>query len=132
MTLTIEAMARFCKEKGFVYQSGELYGGLAGFWDFGHLGVALKNNVKNAWWKSFVLNREDVVGVDGSIITHKKVWEASGHVSCFADLLLTCKGCKQKYRADQFLEEKLNKSFDGIKAAEVNALIHKHKLTCSC
>ena len=125
-------MARFCKEKGFVYADSELYGGLAGFWDFGPLGVELKNNLKAAWWKRFVKNREDVLGMDGSIITHKKIWESSGHVSCFADLMIHCKECKNKFRADHFLEDKLGGSYDGIKAEEVNALIKENKLSCDC
>lgn len=132
MGLSIEDISRFCKEKGFVYQNSELYGGLAGFWDFGPLGVELKNNIKRAWWKQFVQQREDVYGIDGSIITHKQIWESSGHVACFADLLITCKKCKQKYRADQFLEEKLKKPFEGIKAEQVNELLKEHKLMCNC
>ena len=132
MALSIEDMTRFCKEKGFVFPNSELYGGLAGFWDFGPLGVELKNNLKRDWWKTFVQRRQDVVGMDGSTISHPKVWEASGHVACFADLLIQCTGCKQKIRADTFLEDQLKKSFDGIKADEVNKLIKKHKLKCSC
>ena len=88
MTLSIEDMAAFCKRKGFVYPTAEIYGGLAGFWDFGPLGVELKNNIKRHWWKNFVQNRSDVVGIDGSIITNKKVWEVSGHTASFVDLML--------------------------------------------
>jgi glycyl-tRNA synthetase len=86
--LTIEDMAVFCKRKGFVYPTSEIYGGISGFWDFGHLGVELKNNIKKAWWKFHVQNREDIIGIDGSIITHPKVWEASGHVASFEDIML--------------------------------------------
>ena len=78
--LTIEEMAVFCKRKGFVYPSSEIYGGIAGFYDFGHLGVELKNNIKREWWKKFVRERDDVVGIDGSIIAHPMVWKASGHI----------------------------------------------------
>jgi len=92
----------FCKKKGFVYQSGEIYGGLAGFWDFGHLGVELKNNLKKEWWKFHVHSREDVVGIDGSIITNPKVWEASGHVDNFVDVAVVCKKCKNKTKVDKF------------------------------
>ncbi len=84
--ISIEELAKFCKEKGFVYSSGEIYGGLSGFWDFGHLGVELKNNIKKEWWNYHVRQRDDVVGIDGSIITHPKVWKASGHVESFIDV----------------------------------------------
>src|SRR5210317_567958 len=76
--MNVEEMAAFCKRKGFVFQAAEIYGGLAGFFDFGPLGVELKNNVKNLYWKKFVHKREDIVGQDGSIITNPKVWKASG------------------------------------------------------
>ncbi len=128
MTLSIEEMAAFCKRKGFVYPTAEIYGGLAGFWDFGPLGVELKNNIKRTWWKTFVHNRTDVFGIDGAIITNKKVWEASGHTTCFADLMLTTKKSKFKCRADQFLADKLGINTEGITAAEVNKLIKEHKL----
>ncbi len=128
--VSIEEMARFCKEKGFVYQHGEIYGGLAGFWDLGPLGIELKNNVKQSWWKRFVQEREDVVGIEGALVNHPKIWEASGHVSCFADLVLTCTKCKAKMRADHFIEDTLKITTDGMKADEINALIEKHKLCC--
>ena len=97
-------MTVFCKRKGFVYPNSEIYGGFSGFWDFGHLGVDLKNNIKNEWWKFHVQDRDDVVGIDGSIITHAKVWEASGHVSEFSDYLVKC--CKgHEFKADQVIEE---------------------------
>ncbi|MFA6888439.1 MAG: glycine--tRNA ligase [Candidatus Woesearchaeota archaeon] len=129
MTLSIEDMATFCKRKGFVYPTAEIYGGLAGFWDFGPLGVELKNNIKQQWWKHFIHNRTDVFGIDGSIITNKKVWEASGHTSCFADLMLTSKKSKIKYRADQYLAEKLSINTEGITCDDVNKLVKEHKLT---
>ena len=99
--ISIEDMTVFCKKKGFVYQSGEIYGGLAGFWDFGPLGVELKNNLKKAWWQFHVCQREDVVGIDGSIITHPRVWEASGHVDSFSDLFVVCKKCKKPNKIDK-------------------------------
>tara|TARA_Y100000310_G_scaffold281722_1_gene302371 strand:+ start:7239 stop:8762 length:1524 start_codon:yes stop_codon:yes gene_type:complete len=127
---TIEDMAVFCKRKGFVYPNSEIYGGLAGFWDFGHLGVELKNNIKTQWWKYHVQSREDIVGIDGSIITHPKVWEASGHVESFEDIMLTCSKCREKIRADHFIEEKLKVNVEGHKAEEINVLIKKNKLKC--
>ena len=99
--ISIKDMAMFCKKKGFVYPSAEIYNGLAGFWDFGHLGVELKNNIKNEWWKFFVQERDDVVGIDGSIITNPKVWEASGHVNSFVDVAVVCKKCGNKNKLDK-------------------------------
>jgi glycyl-tRNA synthetase len=99
--ISVEDMATFCKRKGFVYQSGEIYGGLAGFWDFGHLGVEMKNNLKQNWWNFFVRQREDIVGIDGSIITNPKVWQASGHEANFSDVLVVCKRCKKVDKVDK-------------------------------
>ncbi len=127
--LTIEDMAVFCKRKGFVYSNSEIYGGMSGFFDYGPLGVELKNNIKAEWWKAHVHQRTDVAGIDGSIITNPKVWEASGHVANFSDLMLTTKKSKTKIRADQFIEEKLKIPADGMTADEINKLIKKNKLT---
>jgi glycyl-tRNA synthetase len=98
--LTIEDLNVFCKKKGFVYASGEIYGGLGGFWDFGPLGVELKNNLKKEWWK-FHVYRDDMTGIDGSIITNPKVWEASEHVKSFVDVAVVCKKCKNKTKVDK-------------------------------
>ncbi len=99
--ISVEEMAVFCKKKGFIYQSGEIYGGFAGFWDFGHLGVELNNNLKSEWWKFHVSQRKDVVGIDGSIITHPQVWKASGHVDSFNDVFVVCKKCKKPGKVDR-------------------------------
>ena len=128
--LNVEGLAGFCKKKGFVYQDSEIYGSLAGFWDFGPLGVELKNNIKQHWWKTFVHQRDDVVGIDGSIITHKKIWEASGHVSSFTDVMLECEKCKNRFRADFLIEDKLNISTDGMSVEEINKTIQKEKIDC--
>jgi glycyl-tRNA synthetase len=99
--ISIEDMAIFCKRKGFAYKSGDIYGGLAGFWDFGHLGVELKNNLKKEWWNFHVRQREDIVGIDGSIITNPKVWKASGHEDTFSDIFVVCKKCKKPNKIDK-------------------------------
>ncbi len=99
--ISIEDLAVFSKRKGFVYPSGEIYGSFSGFWDFGPLGVELKNNLKREWWKFHVHAREDIVGIDGSIITNPKIWEASGHVSNFVDVAVVCKKCKNKTKIDK-------------------------------
>jgi len=99
--ISVEDMAIFCKRKGFVYQSGDIYGGFAGFWDFGHLGVELKNNIKKEWWKFHVWQRRDIKGIDGSIITHPLVWKASGHIDSFSDIFVVCKKCKKPEKIDR-------------------------------
>src|SRR5687767_5710302 len=89
------------KQRGFVFQSSEIYGGLKSCYDYGPLGIELKRNVMNEWWRSMVHEREDVVGLDASIIMHPRVWEASGHLVSFADPLVDCKNCKERFRADK-------------------------------
>jgi len=97
----MEKIVSFCKSKGFIYQSGELYGGLNGCWDYGPLGAELKRNLKDYWWRKNVQERDDIVGMDGSILTHQAVLTASGHVGGFSDPMVDCKVCKKRYRADQ-------------------------------
>lgn len=104
--LTIEDIATFCKRKGFVFKSSEIYGGYAGFWDFGPLGIELFNNIKNNWWKFFA-NRENMAGLDASIISHPKTWEASGHISSFKDIAVICKKCKKARKIDASEEGKV-------------------------
>ncbi|MBI5424371.1 MAG: glycine--tRNA ligase [Opitutae bacterium] len=97
----MEALVSLAKRRGFIYQSSEIYGGLNGFFDYGPLGVELKRNIRECWWRDMVHRRDDVVGIETSIIMHPKVWEASGHVAGFTDPLVDCKVSKQRYRADQ-------------------------------
>src|SRR4051812_17906485 len=92
-------LVALCKQRGFIFQSSEVYGGLNSCWDMGPYGVELKNNLKARWWKSMTL-RQDVVGVDASILMHPMVWKASGHVDGFSDPLVDCKNCKERFRAD--------------------------------
>jgi glycyl-tRNA synthetase len=128
MKLSIEDITTFCKKKGFVYQNSEIYGGIAGFWDYGPYGVELKNNIKQEWWKYHVTSRPDVVGIDGSIINHPKVWEASGHVECFEDPLVEDKKTGEKFRADTLIEKEINQPTDGLTNKELWELIKKHKI----
>lgn len=99
----LEKVVSLCKRRGFVFPGSEIYGGLAGFYDFGPLGVELLNNIKREWWWEAVWSREDVVGIDGSIITHPRVWEASGHIEGFTDPLVDCRECKRRFRADHLV-----------------------------
>ncbi len=99
--LTLGEIVSLSKRRGFVYQSSEIYGGLKGVYDLGPLGVELKRNIAALWWKSMVYEREDIYGLDASILMHPKVWEASGHISHFSDPLVDCKSCKERFRADK-------------------------------
>jgi glycyl-tRNA synthetase len=102
----MEKIVSLCKRRGFIFQSSEIYGGLSGLWDYGPLGVELKRNVKNYWWRVMVHERDDVVGMDGSILTHPEVFKASGHVEGFSDPMVDCRTCKARLRADQVVEKK--------------------------
>ena len=101
----VETVVSLCKRRGFVYPCGEIYGGTRSAWDYGPLGVEMKENVKREWWRTVVQRREDVVGIDSSIILPRQVWEASGHVATFNDPLVECTSCHKRYRADQLAEE---------------------------
>ncbi|OLR95415.1 glycine--tRNA ligase [Actinokineospora bangkokensis] len=101
----IDTVVSLCKRRGFVYPSGEIYGGTRSAWDYGPLGVELKDNIKRAWWKTMVQGRDDVVGLDSSVILPKQVWVASGHVNAFHDPLVECTSCHKRFRADQLSEE---------------------------
>ena len=98
---TMEQVVNLCKGRGFVYPGSEIYGGLANSWDYGPLGVELKNNVKRAWWKKFVQESPCNVGLDAAILMNPEVWVASGHVSTFNDPLIDCKACKMRHRAEK-------------------------------
>src|SRR3989338_3181417 len=89
------------KRRGFIYPGSEIYGGLSGFWDYGPLGIALKRNIENLWWRTFVEDRDDMYGVDAAIIMHREAWKASGHVGGFSDPMVECKKCKRRFRQDQ-------------------------------
>lgn len=96
----MEKLVSLAKRRGFIFQSSEIYGGINGFWDYGPLGVELRNNIKNFWWNHMVRLRDNVIGIDTSIICHPKTWVASGHVDCFSDPMVDCKTCKGRFRAD--------------------------------
>ena len=99
--ISMEKIVSLCKRRGFVFQSSEIYGGQNGAWDYGPLGVELKNNIARAWWKEMTQLHNSIVGIDASILMHPRVWEASGHVANFTDPLVDCKKCKARFRADQ-------------------------------
>lgn len=102
----MDTIVNLSKKRGFVFQSSEIYGGLASTWDYGPLGVEFKRNVKDAWWREMIAMRDDIVGLDAAILMHPRVWEVSGHVQNFTDPLVDCKACKQRFRADDLTEDK--------------------------
>ena len=104
-TNVLDTIVSLCKRRGFVYPSGEIYGGTRSAWDYGPLGVELKENVKRQWWRSTVTTRDDVVGLDSSVILPTKTWEASGHLKTFTDPLVECQSCHKRFRADHLQED---------------------------
>ena len=130
--LTMDELVNYTKTYGFIYQGSEIYGGLANAWDYGPLGVLLKQNVKNIWWKKFVQECPYNYGLDSAILMNPKVWVASGHVASFADPLIDCKHCKSRFRADKLIEEatKGEVSGDGFSENELINYIKDNHLTC--
>ncbi|MEO6143658.1 MAG: glycine--tRNA ligase, partial [Dermatophilaceae bacterium] len=104
VTSTVDTVVSLCKRRGFVFPCGEIYGGTRSAWDYGPLGVELKDNIKRQWWKSMVQQRDDIVGLDSSVILPTKTWEASGHVATFSDPLIECQSCHKRFRADHLQE----------------------------
>src|SRR6267143_338181 len=117
----MEKIVSLCKRRGFIYQSSEIYGGINGFWDYGPLGAELKRNVKELWWNTMTRQRDDVVGLEATIIMHPQIWKASGHVDTFSDPMCDCLLTKKRFRADQ-IEPQSGVVFhfiDAIEAAKV-------------
>jgi len=122
----MERVVSLCKRRGFIFPGSEIYGGLANSWSFGPYGVELKNTIKQMWWQKFVTNREDVVGMDGPIFLHPKLWEASGHLAGFNDAMVDCKNCQSRFRADHLVEEVTGKDMEGQLSA-MNEIIKEIK-----
>ncbi|MCL2576207.1 MAG: glycine--tRNA ligase [Defluviitaleaceae bacterium] len=134
MQKTMDKIAALAKGRGFIYSGSEIYGGLQSTWDYGPLGVELKNNIKKAWWKKFVQQQPLNVGLDASILMNSKVWEASGHVGGFSDPLMDCKECKERFRADKVIEDAMSDvNADGMSNEELKQIIDENKIPCpSC
>ena len=137
MEKTMEKIVALAKARGFVYPGSEIYGGLANTWDYGNLGVELKNNVKEAWWQKFIQESPTNVGVDCAILMNPQVWVASGHLGGFSDPLMDCKECHERFRADQLIEDfaaehniKLGESIDSWEQEEMKAFIDEHNVLC--
>ncbi|MCK5122709.1 MAG: glycine--tRNA ligase [Candidatus Pacebacteria bacterium] len=126
----MDKITSLAKRRGFVFPGSEIYGGLANTWDYGPVGVELKNNIKQAWWKFFVKDREDVVGIDAAILMNSRVWESSGHVSGFNDALVDCKACKARIRADHLIEDALNMKAEGMTPEDMTKIIEENNIKC--
>ena len=137
---TMDKIVALCKNRGFIFAGSEIYGGLANTWDYGPLGVELKNNVKKAWWKKFVPENPYNVGQDSAILMNPQTWVASGHLGGFSDPLMDCKECKERFRADKLIEDycqeqniTLEKPIDAFSQEEMAAFIEEHQVPCpSC
>ncbi len=133
--LTMEKLVNLCKTRGYIYPGSEIYGGLANSWDYGPLGVELKNNIKKLWMKKFVQESKYNVGLDAAILMNPKTWVASGHVGGFSDPLIDCKSCKTRHRADKLIEEWAHENgkdmvADGMSDEEMVSFIKKNHITC--
>ena len=137
MEKTMEKIVALAKSRGFVYPGSEIYGGLANTWDYGNLGVELKNNVKRAWWKKFIQENPYNVGVDCAILMNPQTWVASGHLGGFSDPLMDCKECHERFRADKIIEDfcaekgiALEESVDAWSQEKMTAFIEEHQVPC--
>src|SRR3989344_2294558 len=129
--VTLEKIIALMKRRGFVYPSSEIYGGWEATYDFGPLGAEMLRNLRNSWWTNFVTSKEDIVGIDGAIISHPRVWEASGHVESFSDVMVEDIVTHKRYRADHLINEVTRQNVDGLSPEEIDDLIKKHSIKSS-
>lgn len=129
---SLKDIVALCKRRGFVFPGSDIYGGLANTFDYGPYGVELMRNLKNEWWRAFVSNRSDVVGLDSSILLHPSVWEASGHVGSFNDPLVDCKQCRTRIRADQYLEDNLGTDTSAMDLAGIQEIFTEKSAELKC
>lgn len=132
MKATMDKIVNLCKARGFIFQGSEIYGGFANTWDFGPIGVELKNNIKRAWWKRFVQEDPSTYGIDAAILMNPTVWQASGHIESFGDPKMDCKNCKTRHRADTLIENhsKGKVSAEGMSNEEMEKYIEEHDVRC--
>ncbi len=126
----MDKIVSLCKRRGFIYPGSEIYGGFANSYTYGPYGSELKKNIKDLWWKTFVQERQDMVGIDGPILLHPKTWEASGHVKSFNDAKVDCKNCKARHRADHLIEKALKIEAEGLTEDDLTKLIEENKIKC--
>jgi glycyl-tRNA synthetase len=128
---SLDAVVSLCKRRGFIFPGSEIYGGLANTWDYAHLGLALKNKVQRRWWDTFVRRRKDMMGLESGILMNQKVWVASGHVANFGDPLVDCRACKQRFRGDKLLEEKLGvEPVSVLTLEQIQPMLIAEKIPC--
>lgn len=125
-----EKVVALAKRRGFIFPGSELYGGLANTYDYGPMGVELMRNIRNLWWESFVHKRDDMVGLEASLISHQDIWKASGHVGGFSDALIDCKNCKARMRADHLIEDSLDQKVEGLSDEELTKIVEDNKIKC--
>ena len=137
MEKTMEKIVALAKARGFVYPGSEIYGGLANSWDYGNLGVELKNNIKRAWWQKFITENPYNVGIDSAILMNPQTWVASGHLGSFSDPLMDCRECHERFRADKLIEDfaaekeiALDGSIDGWSQEKMKNFITEHNVPC--
>ena len=126
----MEKVVSLCKRRGFVFPGSEIYGGLANTWDYGPYGAALKKNVKDIWWKTFVEDRDDMVGLDAAILMNPKTWKASGHVESFSDPLVDCKECNERFRGDKLLDEHGVAGAEGMNLEQISEKLRDEAIEC--
>jgi glycyl-tRNA synthetase len=129
-TVTLADVVSLAKRRGFLFPGSDIYGGLANTWDYGPLGAELKKKIKDLWWKTFVTDRDDVIGLDSAVISSSKVWEASGHVASFADAMVDCKTCHSRTRADHLIEDFLDIKVEGKSLEELSQIVKDNKIPC--
>lgn len=129
-TKLFEKVVSLSKRRGFIYPGSELYGGVANTYDYGPVGAELLRNIRNLWWETFVHRRDDIVGLEASLISHQEIWKASGHTTGFSDALVDCKNCKFRMRADHLIEESLGKQVEGLSLENLDKEILENKIKC--
>ena len=130
MEEVFQKVVSLAKRRGFIYPGSEIYGGLANTYDYGPMGAELLRNIRNLWWDTFVHARDDIVGLDASLISHQEIWKASGHVGGFADALVDCRNCKFRMRADHLIEDALKQEVEGLSPEELGKIITDNKIKC--
>lgn len=127
---SLKPIVSLCKRRGFIFPGSEIYGGFANTYSYGPNGAEMKKNIKDLWWKRFVRDRRDILGIDGPILLHPTAWKASGHVEGFNDALVDCKECKGRFRADHLIEDAIHTDVGGFALQDLTALIQKNKIAC--
>lgn len=130
MENSFEKIVALAKRRGFIFPGSDIYGGLANTYDYGPMGTELMRNIRNLWWETFIHKRDDMVGLESSLISHQDIWKASGHVGGFADAQVDCKACRSRFRADHLIEDQLDQKVEGLGTEELSKIITDNKIKC--